>query len=234
MARPVKTVTHPHLYRFWVARKASALLQRGQVSTGLSRDAGKGSCGFVRTPVSGIVRPMSEAPRSKVLDAPSAAMGDSASATSPATRQAAYAAAPTPGKWTRFACMMYEAILLFGVVFVADYLFDTLTQSKHALALRHERQAWLFVAIGAYFILCWRMGGQTLPMKTWDIRLVDGNGGRIPMWKAIVRYVLSWPVTFTGIGYVWACFDKDRQFLHDRLVGTRLIVSKAVKRPRKK
>ncbi|WP_420227435.1 RDD family protein [Pigmentiphaga litoralis] len=153
---------------------------------------------------------------------------------SPATRQAAYAAAPTPGKWTRFACMMYEAILLFGVVFVADYLFDTLTQSKHALALRHERQAWLFVAIGAYFILCWRMGGQTLPMKTWDIRLVDGNGGRIPLWKAVVRYVLSWPVTFSGIGYVWACFDKDRQFLHDRLVGTRLIVSKAVKRPRSK
>jgi uncharacterized RDD family membrane protein YckC len=170
---------------------------------------------------------MSEAPRSEALL-------DAASATSPATRQAAYASAPTPGKWIRFACMMYEAILLFGVVFVADYLFDTLTQSKHALALRHERQAWLFVAIGAYFVLCWRKGGQTLPMKTWDIRLVDGDGGRIPMWKAIVRYVLSWPITFTGIGYLWACFDKDRQFLHDRLVGTRLIVSKAVKRPRKK
>jgi len=237
MARPVKTVTHPHLYRFWVARKASALLQRGQVTAGLSRAVDKGSCGFVRTRVSGIVRPMSDAPRSKALGDPSPAPSDpatSASATTAATRQAVYAAAPTPGKWTRFACMMYEAILLFGVVFVADYLFDTLTQSKHALALRHERQAWLFVAIGAYFILCWRMGGQTLPMKTWDIRLVDGNGGRIPMWKAIVRYVLSWPITFTGIGYVWACFDKDRQFLHDRLVGTRLIVSKAVKRPRKK
>ena len=143
------------------------------------------------------------------------------------------ATAPTPGKWTRFACMMYEGILLFGVVFVADYLFDTLTQSKHALMLRHERQAWLFFAIGVYFVLCWRVGGQTLPMKTWHIRLVNADGSRIPLWKAVLRYILSWPITFTGIGYLWACFDRDRQFLHDRLVGTRLIVSRAPKRPRK-
>src|SRR5690606_42131994 len=59
----------------------------------------------------------------------------------------------TPSRLRRFACMMYEAVLLFGVVFLAGYLFDTLTQSKHALMLRHARQAWLFLAIGAYFVL---------------------------------------------------------------------------------
>ena len=32
--------------------------------------------------------------------------------------------------------MMYEAVLLFGVVFLAGYLLDTLTQSKNALELR--------------------------------------------------------------------------------------------------
>ena len=122
--------------------------------------------------------------------------------------------------------MMYEAILLFGVVFVADYLFDTLTQSKHALTLRHTRQAWLFFAIGVYFVICWRLSGQTLPMKTWHVRLVNADGGKIPLWKAVVRYVLTWPVTLTGAGFIWACFDRDRQFPHDRLLGTRLISSR--------
>ncbi len=136
------------------------------------------------------------------------------------------ASAPTPGKWTRFACMMYEAILLFGVVFVADYLFDTLTQSKHALTLRHTRQAWLFFAIGVYFVICWRLSGQTLPMKTWHVRLVDADGSKIPLWKAVVRYVLAWPFTLTGVGFIWACFDRDRQFPHDRILGTRLISSR--------
>ena len=32
----------------------------------------------------------------------------------------------TPNRLRRFACMMYEAVLLFGVVFLAGYLMDTL------------------------------------------------------------------------------------------------------------
>lgn len=137
----------------------------------------------------------------------------------------ARAAAPTPGRWRRFACMMYEAILLFGVLFTAEYLFDTLTQSKHALALREWRQLWLFVVIGVYFIISWRLGGQTLAMKTWGIRLVDADGSKIGLGKSLLRYVLCWPVTLTGFGFLWTLVDRDRQFPHDRLLRTRLIMT---------
>ncbi len=37
----------------------------------------------------------------------------------------------------RLLAMTYEAMLLFAVVFVAGYLFDTLTQSRQALMFRH-------------------------------------------------------------------------------------------------
>ncbi len=79
---------------------------------------------------------------------------------------------PAPTRLRRFACMMYEGVLLFGVVFLAGYLFDTLTQSRSGLMLRHARQVFLFLAIGVYFLACWRRGGQTLPMKTWNIHAV--------------------------------------------------------------
>ena len=152
-----------------------------------------------------------------------------------------------PSRLRRFACMMYEAVLLFGVVFLAGYLFDTLTQSKHALMLRHARQAWLFLAIGGYFVLCWRRKGQTLPMKTWNIQLVDRDGQPPSMPRLMARYVLAWPpvlVAASIVGaasaatgwksvdmfivaapfaiFVWSWFDRDGQFLHDRLLGTRL------------
>ena len=153
----------------------------------------------------------------------------------------------TPNRLRRFACMMYEAVLLFGVVFLAGYLMDTLTQSRNALALRPLRQAWLFVAIGAYFVLCWRRRGQTLPMKTWNIRLVDRDGNPPSTARLILRYVLAWPLVLAGAAVVWAAasatgcpsmhmfivaapftiflwswVDPDGQFLHDRLLGTRL------------
>lgn len=154
---------------------------------------------------------------------------------------------PLVSRWRRFACMLYEAVLLFGVVFLADYLFDTLTQSRHALMFRHGRQLWLFLIIGLYFVLCWRRG-QTLPMKTWNIRLLDRDGLPPTVWRCIQRYVLAWlpvllaaavvwairhlsglPATVSLIvfaplaGYLWAWFDPDGQFLHDRILGTRLV-----------
>ncbi len=154
--------------------------------------------------------------------------------------------------------MLYEAMLLFGVVFVAGWLFDTLTQSRHALTLRHARQFWLFLVLGAYFILFWRRSGQTLAMKTWRIRLIVPGLDHIPLKTAALRYALAWMwflpamllvytfglkewasigVIILGIvAWAWTTrFDKHGQFLHDRLAGTRIVVwDNAPAKPRSK
>lgn len=142
--------------------------------------------------------------------------------------------------------MIYEAMLLFGVVFIAGLVFDILSQSRHVLTLRHARQFWLFLVLGAYFIFFWHRGGQTLAMKTWHIKLIAPSHENISVMKAITRYLLAWmwflpavAIDYTldlkgwsSIGLLaagmilWAItalFDKDHQFLHDRLLGTYLI-----------
>ena len=154
----------------------------------------------------------------------------------------------TPSRWRRFSSMMYEGVLLFAVVFLASYLFDTLTQSRSGLMFQHERQVALFIAIGIYFVLSWKYKGQTLPMKTWNIRLIDKNGLPPTVGRLTLRYILVWPIPLISIllvqglsritGYastdllivftpftlfIWTWFDAERQFLHDRLLGTRLI-----------
>lgn len=112
--------------------------------------------------------------------------------------------------------------------------------------LRHARQFWLFVVIGTYFVFCWSRSGQTLAMQTWRIKVVDLDGGKLPVIKAIVRYCLAWMwflpamaldyqlglkewqmagVVIAGM-LAWAYtarFHKHGQFLHDRLAKTRLI-----------
>lgn len=142
--------------------------------------------------------------------------------------------------------MVYEAMLLFGVVFIAGWVFDTLSQSRHAMTLRHARQFWLFLVVGAYFVFFWHRGGQTLAMKTWHIKLIVPKNENVPIMKAIMRYLLAWvwflPAMaidyalglkgWSSIGLlaagmiIWAItafLDKDHQFLHDRLLGTYLI-----------
>ncbi|MDP4909398.1 MAG: RDD family protein [Burkholderiaceae bacterium] len=156
--------------------------------------------------------------------------------------------APAPPRLRTFASMMYEGVLLFAVVFLAGYLFDTLTQSRHALMLRGGRQVWLFIAIGAYFLICWKRSGQTLPMKAWHIKVLGVQGQPAPFWRLMLRYAYMWVLPLSGAGLVWLAaslsgwnamlmlivatpflvfiptwFTTQQQFLHDLLAGTRLV-----------
>lgn len=149
-----------------------------------------------------------------------------------------------PALWRRLACWLYEGVLLFGLVFIADYLFDTLSQSRSALAQRELRMGYLFVVFGIYFGWFWSRG-QTLAQKTWHIRVTDTNGQPISQQRAVLRYLLAWvwflpPLAAHGLGLgllstvgllvlwiaAWALASRlhpQRQFWHDQLAGTRLI-----------
>ncbi|MEW6693393.1 MAG: RDD family protein [Pseudomonadota bacterium] len=154
-------------------------------------------------------------------------------------------ALPTPSLLRRMACWLYEGMLLFGVVFIAGYLFSALTQTRHALDNRHLQQAFIFVVLGIYFTWFWHQG-QTLAMKTWHIRIVDRMGRPISQTRALWRYLLAWlwfwpplalrevldlpalevVVLLGGWIAVWAVlarFHPDRQFWHDAWAGTRLV-----------
>jgi uncharacterized RDD family membrane protein YckC len=142
--------------------------------------------------------------------------------------------------------MLYEAMLLFAVLFISNWLFSTLTQQRHALYLRHALQTWLFLIVTLYFVWFWTHGGQTLAMKTWRIRLVTSDGQPVQTKRAIGRYFLAWLWILPGMALAWAMdaknallllipaanvllwaltiyLDPRRQFLHDRMTGTRIV-----------
>ena len=103
----------------------------------------------------------------------------------------AAAAAPpdliAPTLRRRFACLAYEGVLLFAVLFFAEYLFASLTQQRHALYLRQVGMAFLFIVLGVYFVWFWTHGGQTLAMKTWRIRVVSRDGQPLTQARALAR-----------------------------------------------
>lgn len=149
-----------------------------------------------------------------------------------------------PNLWRRMACWLYEGMLMFGVVFIAGYLFGTLSQTRNAMDNRHALQAFLFVVFGIYFTWFWAKG-QTLAQKTWLIRVVDTAGQPITQARALLRYLLSWVwflpplaaylfgvsaievlVLLFGWVAIWAIlsrFHPQRQFWHDAMAGTRLV-----------
>jgi uncharacterized RDD family membrane protein YckC len=116
--------------------------------------------------------------------------------------------------------MVYEAVLLFAVAFFAAWLFFFASGGREATSgwLRHALQIFVLAVFAAYFLWCWLRGGQTLAMKAWHIRLIG-----VSQTNALLRLVLAAILVPTGISVLWALFDRDGQFLHDRLAGTRLV-----------
>ncbi|MFT4068685.1 RDD family protein [Paraburkholderia sp.] len=162
------------------------------------------------------------------------------------TLPASAASGTAPTVRRRLAALLYEAVILFGVVFLAGYLFSTLTQQRNGLTHHNLLAGWIGLVVGVYFVWFWTHGGQTLPMKTWGLRVVTADGAPLSAARAIARYVLAWlwflpplalhpllglrvpqTLVIAGVWFVvWATsgrFDPLRQFLHDRLAGTRVI-----------
>lgn len=128
------------------------------------------------------------------------------------------------GLWPRFAAMVYETVLLVGLVFIGDLLFLKLFGDGTRGWMRHVQQFWLAGLCGLYFVYCWTRSGQTLGMKTWGLQVQNTDGGPLPVRRAAARYVLALAgLLAAGAGFLWALVDRDRQFLHDRLLGTRIV-----------
>ena len=144
--------------------------------------------------------------------------------------------------------MVYESLLLVGVIFIAILIFFLLFQRVEiTLSYRHYLlQGWLFIVIGSYFVWFWSAGRQTLAMKTWRIQIVTDTGEPLDWQRALTRYLLAWMWIVPGLFAAWfleaktwmlilipalnivlwalvAFADPQRQFPHDRLAGTRQI-----------
>ena len=114
--------------------------------------------------------------------------------------------------------MVYEALLVFGVAFFAAWTFYFASGGRDATrgVERAELQVFILLVLAGYFLWCWLRGGQTLAMRAWKIRLVDVTPG-----KAVARFLIA--AASLPLSILWALVDRDGQFLHDRLAGTRLI-----------
>ena len=136
--------------------------------------------------------------------------------------------------------IVYEAIVLFGVLWFFDYAFSALTRFQgEPGVLRNLFQLFQVLVLGTYFAGFWARGRRTLPMKTMSLQLFTADDQPVPLPRAIIRYASALALLVIPLGlayylhwlaallmllpFAWTLFDTDRQALYDRLSGTRLV-----------
>ncbi len=124
----------------------------------------------------------------------------------------------------RIACMLYESILVFAILFVAGVVYRALMGDPHSDFEQHLFFMYSWLIIGVYFVYCWVKSGQTLAMQTWRIQLLRLDGNPLSLGQAVRRYLIaSFSLMFFGLGFLWAIFDREGLYLHDRFTGSRLV-----------
>jgi len=128
------------------------------------------------------------------------------------------------GLFRRLAAILYDSLLLFGVLMLAAVPLLAVPAGARHTPLGHLAvQVYLVAVCYLYFGWFWTHGGQTLGMKAWRVRVRRTDGAGLDWARSLGRFAgaaLSWACL--GLGFAWVLVDPRRRAWHDRLSGTRL------------
>jgi uncharacterized RDD family membrane protein YckC len=81
--------------------------------------------------------------------------------------------------------------------------------------------AWWTVVAGTYFVLFWRVTGQTPGLRLMRLRVVDVHGSPPGLGRSVLRLVgLFLAIAPLFAGFLPVLLDRRRRGLHDFLAGT--------------
>lgn len=143
--------------------------------------------------------------------------------------------ARTPGLFRLLAAILYDSLLVVALLFLAmalvviplDLFFGWEKEDFVALGAQPLFIAYLCGVPTFFFLWFWIRGGQTLGMRSWRIRAVRLDGGPLELRQAALRLcaaLLSWAAL--GLGFLWVLVDRQHFSWHDRLSGTRLVMTR--------
>lgn len=131
---------------------------------------------------------------------------------------------PVAGLIRRLAALLYDALLLTGVLFAATLLVLPLREGQAFAPNDPLYSGYLLAVAFAFFGWFWTHGGQTPGMRAWRIRLIAADGGAVSWRHSALRYACA-PLSATcfGLGYFWSRIDREGRSWHDMASNTRVV-----------
>lgn len=124
----------------------------------------------------------------------------------------------------RLLALTYDCLPMIPLVMIISAAFlwlnggKTVEQSPGLGALE-LLVMWLLA--GAYFVLSWRRGGQTVGMRPWRLMVLAADGKPASWGKLCLRYLVAWLTP--GVCLLWTLLDAERRGLHDLAANTMFV-----------
>jgi uncharacterized RDD family membrane protein YckC len=137
--------------------------------------------------------------------------------------------AQVPSLARRLAALLYDLIVLFGMLLFATML--VIIPASTLSGVEVQLNGWLLILFRIYlvavsygfFAYFWIHGGQTLGMRAWRLCLIQDNGH--PLSLAATWRRLLWSTLIPApVGLLLIPFDSSGLAPHDRLSHTRPVL----------
>ena len=132
---------------------------------------------------------------------------------------------PAAHPWRRLLGIVYEGMLVAGVLFLANAVFAALTSTPTRATL----QGLALLVLAAYFTGLWSGGRRTLAMQTLGLRITTREGAPLTAGRALARFTcalglfvaalaagrLAHPLLYGLVAapWLWSLADRDRRAL---------------------
>lgn len=139
--------------------------------------------------------------------------------------------AKQPSIFRRLGAMLYDSILLLGILMLATALvsipYEVISHEKiyEATLPLALMRLYLITVVAAFYVYFWTRGGQTLGMRAWRFRVIREDGNNLRFGSALARF--DWAILSllpAGWGLLWSLVDRDGLAWHDRKSRTRLVM----------
>ncbi len=127
----------------------------------------------------------------------------------------------------RLLALVYDLFPALGLWFAVATI--ALALHRHQPVRGDTVAGWLellalWAITGAYAVISWHRGGQTLGMRPWRLRVTAANSTAAPVPALIRRYAVGTvSLLLAGLGFWWAWIDRGGLTWHDRASGTRIL-----------
>lgn len=147
------------------------------------------------------------------------------SKTSPTVPPVPPSASATPAAlgW-RLVALAYDCLPMIPLLMLTSAVFLWINGGRtveHDPLLAAIEFASMWLLVGAYFVVSWHRGGQTVGMRPWRLKVLGADGRPAPLRALWLRYLVA--CVTPVIGLAWTLVDADHRALHDIASGTLMV-----------
>ncbi|MBJ37979.1 MAG: RDD family protein [Gammaproteobacteria bacterium] len=130
---------------------------------------------------------------------------------------------PNASLLRRTAAMVYDAFLIAALLMIGTFGAVSIVGQGTAVGGLWF-QLFLYLLVMGFYIMFWRIKGQSLGMQVWRIRAVNEHGAIMGYGQCVLRFLAA-TVSFCAgfLGFLWILVDAKQLAWHDRLSRTRVV-----------